>query len=239
MGVTYPLTKGQKEMNYEIIKDEKLLREFIDWLPELKPSEAFYCSLLARNKYDKSIPSDKISLKRFTADKKYLFRKIKQLEVEVGAYTAGKEDTPIPQNALALYICVNPRDLEKAAKNTLIELARKITQPYDGYNPNSLSLSEIQKANGTTHFCGFDFDGIDFTETFVELEKIINTDCLSFIFTIGGFHTLVEINKILPEYKKNWYNKIKALKKCDAVGTAMMSPIPGTIQGDYVPTLVK
>ena len=33
-------------MNYKIIKDEKELKKFIDWLPQLEDGQKFYISLL-------------------------------------------------------------------------------------------------------------------------------------------------------------------------------------------------
>lgn len=224
-------------MNYKIIQDETALREFIDWLPELSPTETYYISLLSRKKYDSEVPSDKLSIKRVTSDKKYMFRKIKQMEVELGAYTA-KADIPISEKSLALYISINPRDLEKAAKNLLIELARKITSPYDGYNPSSLALSETQKSCGTKHYFGFDHDQVDFTETYLQLEKVINTDCLEFIKTHSGFHTLVKLEKIDDKFKKSWYNEILKTKGCDVRGADMMSPVVGCTQGKHIPHFI-
>lgn len=222
-------------MNYKIIADEVRLKEFIEWLPDLKNDETFYCCLFARKKYSVNssrIKGDKQQLKSFTSDKSRMANKIKQLEGAVGCYTMG--DDPVPEDSLAMYVQVNPRSLIKAAKQTLIELAKRITEPYNGYNPKSISMSAIQNSPSRKVYSEFDFDEANPDDLMDTIRGKINEDCLTFVKTRGGFHLLVEHSKIKPEYEKTWYNLIARSKGVDVRGD-MLLPMPGCFQGTFEP----
>jgi hypothetical protein len=222
-------------MNYKIIQDKEALLNFIEWLPDLKPGETYYCCLFARKKYCKELKSDKTQLKRFTSDKKFLFRKIKQLECEVGSYM--QDEMIVPQESLALYITPNPRSFIKATKNSLIKFAKLITEEYNGYNPHQEIMSELQTSPSRKVYFDMDFDGVTYNELEEKIHAVINPDCLNVVQTRGGFHLLIETEKIYPQYKKNWYNLITQLEGCDVRGDNLL-PVVGCCQGDFVPNFI-
>lgn len=224
-------------MNYKIITDEKKLKEFIDWLPELNDGETYYYCLFARSKYDSSgmLKADKQQIKRGTSNKEFLFEKIKQLEVEVGGYY--QKHIPISQETLALYITPNPRNYLKATKESLKKFADLITTEYKGYNPHQEVLSQIQVACSRKIYFDFDFDGVEVSGVRPLIIKCINEDCLTFIRTRGGFHLLVKLSDINKVYEKSWYQSINMMSGCDVRGDNLL-PVPGCTQGGYTPFIV-
>ncbi|MDJ0363643.1 hypothetical protein QMK33_00645 [Hymenobacter sp. H14-R3] len=225
-------------MNYEIIRDEGQLREFIAWLPDLEADETYLLCLLARKKYappGAALRDDKAQLKRVTATKESLLQKIRQMEGAIGSYVF--KGGPVPQEALALYITLNPRSLTIAARQLLIELAHRITQPYNGYNPQSLALTEIQKAAGRKPYFDFDLDGVGPAEVLAAVRGNINLDALTVLLTRGGLHVLVEVGRIQEAYRKNWYQTMQALPGCDVRGDNLI-PVPGCTQGGFTPSFL-
>lgn len=227
-------------MNYKIIKDEKLLKEFIEWLPVLEPHEKYYMCLFARSKYCKDIvhiKSDKAQLKRFVTDKKRMYEKIKQLEVEIGAYK--QKDIGIPEEALALYITPNPRNMWKASVNTMVKLAQAIRDENILMSPHQEALSEVQKAKSRTCFVDFDFDmESDKFPTKAELADHINPEACTVLRTRGGIHLLVDPKKVSKEYVKKFYQNLSSLAGVDQTGDQMI-PVPGCTQGMYIPHFIN
>lgn len=228
-------------MNYKIIKDEEEFRKFIDWLPKLEANEKYYFCLFARNKYCKElshIKSDKAQLKRGVTDKERMFQKIKQLEIEVGWYK--QREFPVPEEALALYITVNPRHMLKATVNTMVKLAQSIRDQNIDMNCHQEALSEIQKAKSRTVWVDFDVDQKE-PDTLEKIKNITQPMLdrpVTILETRGGYHVLVDPGTVRLEYKNKWYQALNVGLGADVTGDNMI-PVPGCTQGMFIPHFVN
>lgn len=228
-------------MNYNIITDEAELLKFIDWLPELEYHETYYMCLFARNKYCAPgamvhIKSDKQQLKRFTSDKIRMFDKIRQLECTLGAYTQGGK--PIPQEALALYITPNPRNLMVATQKSLMKMAELCCRPYQGWNPQQEVMSEIQKAKSRTVYVDFDFDNVQYEDLHDKINILINPSAYTILQTRGGFHLLVRPELVSRTQEIHWYQKLSEMRGSDQCGSGGVIPVAGCTQGGFTPRFI-
>lgn len=222
-------------MNYQIITDKEKLLAFIEWLPDLEDNEKFYCTLFSRKKYaqEEIETNDKTQLKRFLSDKERLYNKIKQLEVEVGAYQL--KNTTAPQESLALYINPNPRNLKRATYDGIIKFTELLKSDNNNFNPHAEIMSIIQRSLSRKVYLDFDIDTKAFD--FDKIPEIINTSCLQVLETRGGYHLLVRLSEVENQYRKTFYNQIIALG-VDQTGDQLM-PIPGCVQGGFTPSFIQ
>lgn len=236
-------------MNYEIIKDEQKLKEFVDWLPELEENECYYICLFARSKYVKNedgsnkfphIKTDKAQLKRVTVHKKsLLIDKIRQMECAFGSYKT-KDGEDIPQEALALYITPNPRHQQKAMYQLMKRLIDMQIAKSSGFNIHAEAMSAIQKSKSRTVYIDFDFDKEDtsFEDIKIMVSNHINLDAVTFLKTRGGFHILVSPEKVDSYHRNKFYQGLNSIDEIDQSGDGMI-PVPGCTQGNFIPHFLK
>lgn len=217
-------------MNYQIITDYRELKKFIEWLPEVNKDVKFLGHLMARKKYSPVIKSDQASLKRFVSYKKDLLEKIAKLEVPLGTYKFN--GIAVPQEALAFYITVNPRDPEKVAKQLMKVLLDKVLANYDGYCPSSLALTAYHQTKPETVWYDFDFDGVKFEEMKDKIKEVVDLENVAVVETRGGFHLLVDVKK---SSDTRWHQGLKKLGADVIGGSEALIPMPGTTQGGYTP----
>lgn len=240
---------------HNIIRSQSALDEFIAWLPNLMPTERFFLCLQARKKYMPSLKAgDKTQLKRFVSTKETLVSKIQQLECPVGCYRTREGDV-IPDEGIALYITLNPRDMRKAAF-ALIKALADMIQKHDAgglhdFNPHSEVLSCIHRTKGRSAFVHFDVDqvtgeetdknapksGMSVQEVWDVAVKVVGKAAVSVIETRGGCHLMIDASKVESEHK-NWYPMIVKQIKCDQTGDLMV-PVVGCCQGGFVPRFYK
>lgn len=223
------------------------LRSFISSLPELGEGQIYYLTLLSRSKYyngDRNIP-DKYGVKRFTSTKKNLFNNISLLDIK-GDYRYHGDGTIIPEETLSLYMYVNPRSERDSIKNIFLKLFdvqytnKKLKGGLITQAMNSLSTSQATK-----DYVGFDFDvSEDMDKENLKgylqcnLELILPRGSYDLVETRGGFHILVKPKLIDPRGpNKLWHSKLNNFTGRDINGD-MMVPIPGCIQGGFVPKFI-
>lgn len=224
-------------MNYQVITDEEALRKFVDWLPELQENEKFYLSLFARKKYSQELikSNDKTQLRRFTSDKERLIEKIRQLELPLGRWKLKEIDAP--QEALVLYIAINPRCMKKATEM----MGRKCwdLMKSKNYNLHAEAMSCIQKSKSRSCYVDFDIDDKAINIDVDWLNETLGKDNFTVIETRGGYHILVQPEQATA-YRlqhfgdKNWYSIIQKKYPVDQSGDQLV-PVVGTFQGGFTP----
>jgi len=224
--------------HHKIINDEGKLDAFIATLPEITDTEVYYFTLFGRHKYAAEFPNAKDSgqLARIASRKADLKTKIHRLEAPIGAYQ--RDGVIAPQEALALYIGLNPRSLVKANRNLLVTLATRISEGDLSFNPITVATTEIHRAVSRKFYVDFDFDEVEPAEHLPRIKEILPDGAYRVLKTRGGFHLIVELEKV-KTVKGNWHKALSALPKCDIRGANNLTPVPGCTQGGFTPYFVE
>lgn len=235
-------------MKYKIIRDKEELTRFIHWIAD-GLYDKFYVTLLARKKYCPEAPNlkSKDQLKRFVTNLDRLPRKLEELE----GVNWMMKDKPVPQEALAVYIHPNPRDMRKANFKLQRILLEHQELNHENYNVVQDALTALQKSPNKIYIT-FDIDSKDEVP---DLSKILLPQCYKILETRGGYHVIInakqatslnrqarKINQGKQDYDPNhwplnWYQVIQQKYVVDQVGD-VMSPIPGCYQGGFVPKFI-
>lgn len=215
----------------KLIYDEKKLKDFIDWLPELEVYERYYIDLFAKQKYNPVIKGTVSLQVRFSA-KENLIEQIREIE---------SFDFDVPEDSLALYISLNPISLneEKNIKNSIVDNLIKSTRKLGVKALREIRRSTTSVSTSISKVVFFSFDVDPYKKDFCLIDKVLGvlqSNQFAVIETVGGFHFIVKTNLI--DYPKNWYYKLFRVLEPDQKGD-LLSPIPGCIQSNFVPKFIK
>ena len=221
---------------YEIIADEKELDKFLEIIPETNDFNQVYWALFSRKKYLPDHPAlayDKTQIRRGTATKERLKSKLKQLECRFGGYV-GKDNIPLPQESLALYVSPAPRDMRRATLRCIKSFA-DLLEKGNSFNPHQEVLNVVQTTSGAVKYHIFDIDNRS-EDNLTFACNVVDNKC-KVIETRGGFHLLINSNDVesySPTWRKDWYKTLKDTS--DVVGDCL-TPLPGCWQGGFIPKL--
>lgn len=243
--------------HYNILIDLDEFNRFVSIiLPDLQNDEQFYCSLLARNKWNKeSDIGSKVQLKRFTSGKEFLVQKLTQLETKMDSYQ--DKNKPVPQENLGVYIMPNPRNLFNAGQDLIGQISKNTKKRVYHMNPQSMALSCIQENCSRNIYYDLDVDllNLEYKHHYLDLLSfslgeigLVHNKDFFIIETKNGYHFLLNISKVVLKIGNSWFKKIESIIQIinkideDHVNIEMnadnLLPIPGCTQGGFVPKLL-
>ncbi len=222
-------------MNYEIIKKEQTIYNFInEYLPDLQSGETYFIRLITRSKYVKHIKYD-TELKHYIINKEDIITSIKQLECEIGNYLG------VDNDGLGIYININPRSFEVYMKKTFIRYS-DIIGNYKNQDLIDITINNWKSSCSRKIYHDIDFDKVNVYETMDNVLNYINHSCVSTLPSKSGVHFLINLDKVDLIKYPDWHENIKKIKGYDGLVSKIgdnMIPIPGCNMFGFVPEFIK
>ena len=246
---------------YNLIFNVNEMREFHSILHPLQPSEAYFVSMSARNKYlseeerkEFELGRSEMFARKLVKDTSFedFLRVIRSLEVNEGGYTT-RNHKPIPEKCLVTYVNINASNGMNALKefnersNALMFDCFKNKDAMKTFaSLDSMLMNCYQRQRGTKHFIDIDFDVPKTSGLMSSFVSHLKLQAVKYhvIETKGGYHVLMEratikhdYNKVLVELDrvaKELYEKAEIVRNVND-----MVPLPGTHQAGFPVRLLK
>lgn len=257
--------------NYQIIYDQQQVYDFAQlFIPE-SIQHLIVIRLMSRRKYFPSLPKSKYILNetfisgipkdnisaRHLASFDFV-KKLYRLHVPIGSYT-DSNNNPIPQDSLALYTLISPKDPVKAMSQTLnkcldkLLISQEINKPYNLYR-NEISKTDAKinkfdtKINKFDKLVVIDLDTKDSDNIKLVNEILIKANIIPHlkmcIETKNGYHLVYNEgsdidNKLIYEFKSTtlyYKDNINGKPHKDywfSKNILSKVIIPGTLQGNF------
>lgn len=237
-------------MSYTLVHDRKEVEKFENLFYSQSTEDyerVFLMYISARKKYCPDLSNNgcfKRTVIRYNeqlGNQKRLFNDIQHYEIPIGAYKDKNYRTVVPQEALALYASVNPRNAVHASQDLTKDI---MDRAFSQDNVFFSSLDQKYKNKLQKHvvkrYVGIDLDTKDeevYQALIADITRFVNIYVV--IETHGGYHIIIpkrELQRTTDGMSAGQYlYKVLPGKypTLDKVSNDLFSPIPGTIQGGF------
>lgn len=247
--------------HHHIIHDPSQVKIFAELFVPLKAHQAINLSLIARRKYAPTLTESAYILQRViiggdenrTRAEDHLYRYLLRLECPVGSYI-DKEERPIPDESLAVYAFIDPKDTIKALSSTLHECVERMSNGDSLPNAFNLYKEQITKTKsiGGEKYRQLDIDTKDSENIQIVRDLLFRAKIkpLITVETRGGYHVIYRNKKEIDHKFLHDFKKSTVFEKPNVYGVSTkdywfsitgysMMIVPGTYQGGFKTKISK
>lgn len=248
----------QQQQYYKLIYDANLVAKHAEMFLNDNNNNVYFVALFSRRKYgDISTATQVLQQNVITEPNNQLLNTIKRYEVQVECYTDKITRKPIPNDALVIYLNINPRSMLKASTNFSNHITHLFAETITNNNSNNNSQFKhlLSKFRSFIHasqisqppYIELDIDTKDRAWLQKMKERVlqpITQYIVCIIETRGGYHIVLNNRTITKQIKSQLYMNIHrdksfeftengVVKKYIELHSDPSPPVPGTIQGGF------
>ena len=235
-------------MTYKTIIDKKALQSFIQWLPAVQQNECYLVELYSRPGFagrtsGVTYPWNKAMLFAQTCCQSAarIIPELCRMETARGSYVDLNRQ-PLPQEALAVRIYLNPRSHRLAAFDLQSQLVTCLKDGSTSFSLPKLAMASLRRSPAQLQFVGVHYRAISSFEVSHCLQEndIVNLNAAWLIENRGGCTLIVDDHEVHRKYMNTYTQRL--IEICGPNSSAKVSlrydaavPIPGCINGGATP----